>query len=918
VPDLLNMDEKKYYQINYDALIVGGGIAGMESALTLGDMGFSVLLVEKEASIGGKMVLLSKVFPTLDCASCISTPKMAAVANHPKVTVFTYSEIDGITRKGDGSFGVNLRRKPTFVDPSKCTGCAQCEAVCTVAIADQFNADLIARRAAHIAFPQAVPKKALIDRRGTSPCSYTCPAGVKPHGYVSLVRAGKYDEAFRLHMEDAPLPGSLSRACYAPCEEECTRGYLEGPVPIRGIKRFIVDHYYASHPKPEYGPPEQLNGKKVAVVGSGPAGLSAAYFLARSGYTVTIFESQSEPGGIMRWGIPSYRLPKDVLGRDIKNITALGVEIITNTKISSIRSLKERGFDAIFLAAGITCGRKLSIPGEDLRGIYDCMEFLKSFNSNNPIDLKDKTVTVIGGGNAVIDPARVALRAGAKRVCIQYRRGREEMLAHEWEVQAAVREGVEFQFLRTPTRFIGGNGKLKALEYISMELGEPDESGRRRPVPIEGSEKTVDVDVVILAIGMLPNTAPFAPELELNRNGTIKVNEATLETSLPAVFAGGDAVTGPSMIVQAIGQGKQAAFYIDRYLQGQPLDGVHFDDRLPMVDRESILAQSEGQVSSRNPVAMVQKPAEECAHSFEEVETTMSEGEARYSANRCLDCGGCSQCQQCVATCPADAISFDMRKEEQELNAGSVVIATGFEVFDACRKPALGYGLFTNVIDAMQMDRILSPTRPYNAVLRSSDGKAPSNIAFVLCTGSRDQKVDNRLCSRVCCMYSLKQAQLLMGALPLADITIYYIDIRAFGKGYDEFYEQAKGMGVYFIKGKVARIEEMENQNLKVHYEDMEGDGGLKQAEHDLVVLSVGLLPTRDAFCLFKDGQLEADPFFFVKEMDEDLEPGKTSIDGVFVAGAASAARDIPDSILHSGAAAAQVAAYLKRGDNKK
>jgi heterodisulfide reductase subunit A-like polyferredoxin len=259
-----------------------------------------------------------------------------------------------------------------------------------------------------------------------------------------------------------------------------------------------------------------------------------------------------------------------------------------------------------------------------------------------------------------------------------------------------------------------------------------------------------------------------------------------------------------------------------------------------------------------------------------------------------------------------------MRKEEQELNAGSVVIATGFEVFDACRKPALGYGLFTNVIDAMQMDRILSPTRPYNAVLRSSDGKAPSNIAFVLCTGSRDQKVDNRLCSRVCCMYSLKQAQLLMGALPLADITIYYIDIRAFGKGYDEFYEQAKGMGVYFIKGKVARIEEMENQNLKVHYEDMEGDGGLKQAEHDLVVLSVGLLPTRDAFCLFKDGQLEADPFFFVKEMDEDLEPGKTSIDGVFVAGAASAARDIPDSILHSGAAAAQVAAYLKRGDNKK
>ena len=903
--------------MNYDVLIIGGGIAGIESALTLGDMGFSVLLVEKEASIGGKMVLLSKVFPTLDCASCISTPKMAAVANHHNVRVLTYSEIRDINKREDGSFHATLFSKPTYVDPSKCTGCAQCEQVCTVAIPDRFNNDLVARRAAYIAFPQAVPKKAVIDRKGTSPCSYNCPAGVKAHGYVSLVRAGKYDEAFHLHMKDAPLPGCLSRVCYAPCEDVCTRGYMEGAVSIRGIKRFIVDRYYASHPEPEFGPPKTIHDKKVAVVGSGPSGLSAAYFLARTGYQVTIFESDLELGGIMRSGIPSTRLPRDIIDRDIKNITALGVEIINHTSIRSIQSLKGRGFDAIFLGVGIKSSSQKSIPGEELRGVYDATEFLDSFDTNNPVDIKDKTVAVIGGGNAAVNlvrAARVALNAGAGKVHFLYRQALKEIPSHDGEVETAEREGIEFQFLRIPVKFIGDNGKLKALEYTAMELGESDENGKRLLKPGKDSEKMMDIDVAILPIGLLPNTTPFAGELELNKNGTVKVNEETLVTSIPFVFAGGDAVNGPATVAQAVGQGKQAAFYIDRYLQGKPLETIHFDDKLPMVDHDVVISQAAGNISLRNPVKMERRSADRNANSSEEVEITLSEEEARYSASRCLDCGGCSQCLQCVSTCPAEAISFDMRSEEQQLNIGAVVIATGFEIFDAGKKPALGYGRFPNVINAMQMDRILAPVRPYNAVIRPSDGKSPSNIGIVLCTGSRDHKANNLLCSRVCCMYSLKQAQLLMGALPLADITIYYIDIRAFGKGYDEFYVQARDMGVYFTKGKVARIEEMANQDLKVYYEDIEGKGGIKQAEHDLVVLSTGMLPNLDALNFFKNDLLDADLFSYIREIDEDLDPCKTSIDGVFVAGAASASRDIPDSILHSGAAAAQVAAYLKKG----
>ena len=247
------------------------------------------------------------------------------------------------------------------------------------------------------------------------------------------------------------------------------------------------------------------------------------------------------------------------------------------------------------------------------------------------------------------------------------------------------------------------------------------------------------------------------------------------------------------------------------------------------------------------------------------------------------------------------------------VDVGAVILSTGFKLFDAHLKPTYGYGRYPNVITAMQMDRLLSPTRPYNHVLRPSDGKRPDNIAFVLCTGSRDRTVGNRLCSRVCCMYTIKQAQLLMGALPLAEITVYYFDIRAFGKGYDEFYEQAQAMGTQFVEGRVAKIEQQENDNLIVHYEDITGCGCLNKAEHDLVVLSVGLLPNQETLRLFKGDLLETDSFSYVREVDEDVNPGSTSVSGVFVAGSASAARDIPDAIIHAGAAAAQAAAHIKK-----
>ncbi len=900
-------------KLDYDVMVVGGGVAGMETASLLGDMGYNVLLVEKESSIGGKAILLSKVFPTLDCASCIVTPKMAAAAHHPAIDLKVYTEVEGITRNEDGTFAVELLKKSSYVDFDACTGCGQCEEACTVVVPDEYNYNLIGRRVAHIPFPQAVPKKAVIDRRGQAPCNFTCPANVKASGYISLVRAGRYEEAFNLHLENAPLVGSLARACYAPCETDCTRGDKDGALRIRAIKRFMVDTYYAKHPEPEYGPPEKILDTTVAVVGSGPAGLSAAFYLARQGHKVTIFEAEKQAGGMLRTGIPSYRLPKDVVDRDIKNVTALGVEIKTNSKITSIDNLKQQGFDAVFIATGASNERSMGIEGEKLDGVIGCMDFLREVNIGNPVDVKGKTVMVVGGGNSAMDPARSAIRMGAGRVIINYRRGRQEMPAHDWEIEAAVEEGVELMLLSTPKRFIGKGGKLTGVECLKMKLGEPDDSGRRRPVPIEGSEEIVQVDLVILAIGLKPSTDVFPPDIKDDRSGLIKADERTLQTATSWVFAGGDAVTGPTMIVNAIGTGRRAAFFIDRYLRKEPLDAADavFVDDLEKTDKELVLKES-GHFAVRNPAVISDMPVEQRKNSFVCYEGVLSEQEAREEANRCMNCGQCAQCMECVRVCPADCIDFTMKPEKLSLRVGTVIMSTGFKILDPAQKELLGYGRIPDVIDGPQMDRLLAPTRPYNGVLRPSDGKEPESIAIVLCNGSRDHTVCNPLCCRIGCMYAVKHAQLVMGALPLADVTIYYIDVRAFGKGYEEFYEQSKAMGVEFVKGKIARVEQLDNGNMALHYEDMEGQGGMQKREHDLVVLTVGFLPNTDVFKLYK-GPLDRDEFNYVCEPDPVSEPGTTNVAGLFTAGTVTGIRDIPDTVLHSGAAAAHAASYLEQ-----
>jgi heterodisulfide reductase subunit A len=277
-----------------------------------------------------------------------------------------------------------------------------------------------------------------------------------------------------------------------------------------------------------------------------------------------------------------------------------------------------------------------------------------------------------------------------------------------------------------------------------------------------------------------------------------------------------------------------------------------------------------------------------------------------------IDIDSCILCGACERACPADAIDFTQKTEMDEINARAVIVATGYRLFDHSVMENYGLGRFGNVVTSMQMERQLVPTRPFNNVLRPKDGKMPENIAYVLCTGSRDETLGNPICSQVCCMYSMKQGQLLMGALPMADVTIYYIDIRAFGKGFDEFYQGTMGMGVEFVKGKVGRIEEKENGDLVLRYEDSQG-GLVKEAEHDLVVLSVGMLANPEAGGLFKGGALDLDEYGYIRQIDRQAKPAATNIEGVFVAGTASGPMDIPDSIASAGGASAEALGYLMR-----
>jgi len=909
--------EPKEFPVNQQVLVVGAGIAGIEAALKIADAGKKVYLVERETTIGGHMAQFDKTFPTLDCAACILTPKMVTVGRHPNIELMPSSEVKSV-EGFVGNFKVKVDQKARFVEMEDCTGCGECTKVCPVQVPSEFELGMSKRGAVYRAFPQAVPGSFVIDRRGVAPCRAACPAGVNVQGYVATIREGKFREAAEIARRTIPLPAACGRVCYHNCEKECERAKVDEPIAINALKRFAADQYLKgmkdATQKPE--PLPVTHNEKVAVVGSGPAGLACAFDLMKRGYAVTVFEKDPLPGGMLRYGIPSYRLPNEILDLEIDHLKHLGMEIRLNTRVGGdklpVSRLFEMGYTAVFMALGATKAIEPQAEGATARGVMSALEFLARVNSGEKVSV-GKRVAVIGGGNAAMDTARCAVRLGAEEVSIIYRRSREEMPAHIEEIEAAETEGVKFNLLVNPTRFIEADGKLARMELMRMDLGPPDASGRRRPIPQPGTEFTIDVDTVIAAIGQVPDFSDLDPKLRVTAIGALKIDPITMETPIKGLFAAGDCVTGPATVIEAFAGGNEAAESIHRYLRNMDMKA----DREPRWKAVKEVDKSRAVRTGRTRMPMLDKSGR--VKGWNEVELGYSDVDAIREAKRCLDCAVCSECRECEKVCERHAINFDMFDREVDLEVGAIVLATGYKLFDATVMSQYGYGRLPNVLSSLEFERLTHASGPTSGEVLLQNGKRPSSVAIIHCIGSRDEN-HNRYCSRVCCMYALKFAHLVKEKTG-AEVYDFYIDMRAFGKGYEEFYGRLMEEGVVFVRGKPAMITDNpetpeEEGKLMVVAEDTLL-GFPRRIPVDMVVLCNALEPQRDAKAISNLFTLSCGGEGFFLEKHPKLAPVATATDGVFIAGACQAPKDIPDSVAQGAAAAAEALSLLDRGQVK-
>ena len=891
------------------AMVVGGGIAGVQAALDMANSGIKVYLVEQSTAIGGKMVQLDKTFPTNDCAMCISSPKLVDAGRHPNIELLTNADI--VRLEGEaGHFTATVRLHPRYIDLDKCTSCGDCADVCPIVLPNPFNAYLDNRHAAYKLYPQGVPNAYAISKLGISPCRDACPAHQRAQGYIALIREGRYEDAIRVIKEDNPFPGICGRICNHRCEDACNRGKVDEPIAIASLKRFVTDMVYAE-PRQPVEPAPRTREERMAVVGAGPAGLTCAQDLVKLGYGVTVYEALPVAGGMLRVGVPEFRLPSRIVDREVQDIIDLGVELHLNHRVENLDNLFDKGYDAVFLAVGAHEGRKLRIPGSDLEGSMIAIHLLRDVRLGWPVEIGDRVV-VIGGGSVALDAARIAVRLGATQVQLTCLENLEQMPCHPWEIEEARAEGIEILPARTTLEIVANNGRVGGVRSVQIIFRGFLPGGRPDMDIIPGTEHVLPADTVVFAIGQAAGLALIPPDtrVEVTRGQMIDADLSTMATSRPGLFAAGDAVTGTGFVIEAVAAGHRAAESIHRYLEGEEDLAGPPKPELPVVElTEEELAErkARGEIKGTGRVPMPALPLEQRfrkdadSGEFAEVERGYTPELAAEEAARCLQCGLCSECLSCVYTCQADAINHDDIEQEKTLEVSAVVLAPGYKLYDASQSPEWGYGRYANVVTAMEFERMLSASGPtLGHIKRPSDGAEPKRIAFLQCVGSRDQ--EHPYCSSVCCMYATKEAMLAMEHVPGVEVHIFQMDMRAFGKNFDAYYRRGQELGIVYHNCRLSVVSQ-DPETKEIIFRYQADDGALVEGRFDILVLSVGLEPPENVAALAETTGIGLNEHGFA--LREPFHPVETSREGVFVCGAFAEPKDIPDSVVEAGGAAA-------------